>query len=826
MAEAIAVSIAARRDMHLVESRCLSRHEVDEILESDTPYTPCALVLVGRSNETLELQQRWLAARGDLVVLRVDVVGDVVRIGLRGPSLESLLTAVRELVERFSIDSRERVARVQLRLSDSAFDGREFFSEPTPLLEAATDWVRALLRNAVKDAPGEHEDLHGFALTRQTVLQSLDETILRSSDDSIREQRDATVRLERTLADAEASEPLDVAARVFGLTSLEFRLMVLTLAPELDFRFQRCLGFLLDDMSRRVGTLSLFGSILKLDANELAELKGGALDRWLVFDAHTGHRAAADEPARLDPFLAQWLLGESLSLEFDPRIRRVLRLDSWPGASLLTGIEEDSDARRLISKLRWQASEQLVVLEGVGFADWRALLEFGAFITRVRLIRVEAARLKQLDLLEIQECAQLIGRLIRLTDNVLVIDGVTSESVDQENDGLRLFLTTLSGMSCAAAVICQDVGSIVRLLGSVPFELVKGQPLAPEARVEAAREAAQRAGVDATVLRADEIATRYPLDVDGLELASLLAISRAEAEGDDVPDLERFRSACKELASQGISDLVDRIEPVFTLDDIVLPPDRKQQLEEIVDNVRFASRVLDGWKFGEKLPYGRGVAALFSGPSGTGKTMAAMGIAHRLGIQILRLDLSKVVSKFIGETEKNISRVFTDAQKSGAAILIDEADALLGKRSSEVTTANDRFANIEVAYLLQRMETFDGLVILTTNMRKNLDSAFLRRFRLTVEFLKPNEGAREEIWRQCLPVESHELDDADFRQLARRIDLTGGQIRQITLRAAFIAAAADRRIGLEDIERATHAELMKLGMPPIEIVRSQTRRAA
>src|SRR2546425_4328151 len=171
-----------------------------------------------------------------------------------------------------------------------------------------------------------------------------------------------------------------------------------------------------------------------------------------------------------------------------------------------------------------------------------------------------------------------------------------------------------------------------------------------------------------------------------------------------------------------MSHLVDLIEPLFSLEQVFLPPDRKQQLIEIVDNVRLASRVLDEWKFREQLPYGRGISALFFGPSGTGKTMAAMGIAKRLGIQILRLDLSKVVSKYIGDTEKNIQRVFAAAENSGAAILIDEADALLGKRS-EVKDAHDRYANIEVAFLLQRMEAYDGLAILTTNMRKNLDAA-------------------------------------------------------------------------------------------------------
>src|SRR5205807_8036921 len=168
--------------------------------------------------------------------------------------------------------------------------------------------------------------------------------------------------------------------------------------------------------------------------------------------------------------------------------------------------------------------------------------------------------------------------------------------------------------------------------------------------------------------------------------------------------------------------------------------------------------------------------ALFHGSSGTGKTMAAMGIARELGIEILRLDFSKVVSKYIGDTEKNIDRVFTDAQRSGAAILIDEAEALLGKRS-EIKDAHDRYANIEVAYLLQRMEAYEGLAILTTNLRQNLDPAFLRRLRFIVEFPRPDAEARERIWRQCLPEGSHALDDAAFRQLARKIDVTGGHVR-------------------------------------------------
>jgi SpoVK/Ycf46/Vps4 family AAA+-type ATPase len=204
--------------------------------------------------------------------------------------------------------------------------------------------------------------------------------------------------------------------------------------------------------------------------------------------------------------------------------------------------------------------------------------------------------------------------------------------------------------------------------------------------------------------------------------------------------------------------------------------------------------------------------------------MAALAVAKSLGIQVLRIDLSRVVSKYIGDTEKALDRVFMDANRSGSALLIDEADALFGKRS-EVKDAHDRWANIEVSYLLQRIETC-SLTLLTTNLRQNLDAAFLRRFRFVLDIPRPDIESREAIWRQCLPAESHVLTDGDFRQLARRIDMTGGNIRQITLRAAFAAAAAGESIGMEHVAHGARAEYAKLGLPPAEIDVCKFRRAA
>ena len=826
-ATGIAEYVAPRRDMKLVGGDGLLLADADAILESSASAGRCALVLVGSSAEIDEFAQRWLEKRDDLVVMHVDLVDVIVRIGLRNPRTDSLLTALRELAEsvgpnKNEQDKKKRVARVILRQAKSDGDTAEYLiSTQRPLLQAATDWVHHLLRDAVFKVPDENGDMHGFSVTRATLLQLLDVRYSRTSSD--KRIAEAESALDRLLdACDEDVDPLAMAAKLFRLGPLEFHFMILMLAPELDLLYQQCLGFLLDEMSRRIGTISLYSKLLGIPPAVRGELiNGGGLSRWFVLDGYQ----LADEPLRLDPFFAQWLLGQRVALADDPRVRRALRLSSWPGASLLRRSEEQTRATTLIERLRSPSNENWLFLADDESASWRALLELGSQALQVAPIRVEPLRLTGADIVEIEECAGRIGRLARLTGDPLIIDITQADGAEGEDYWLRLFLETLYGTGCSAAVICDDETRTVRLLGTVAYEMISEPALSAAARVGAMRAAATEVGIYLTDDSAESITNRYPLRIDRLEHAMCLARSRPKNYASVDPDLERLTTAFKELASEGISQLVDQIDPIFSLDDVVLPPDRKQQLTEIVDNVRFAHRVLDEWKFREQLPYGRGVTALFFGSSGTGKTMAAMGIARRLGIQILRLDLSRVVSKFIGDTEKNIDRVFTDAQRSGAAILIDEADALLGKRS-EVKDAHDRYANIEVAYLLQRMEAYEGLAILTTNMRKNLDPAFLRRLRFIVDFPRPDLESREAIWRQCLPPESHELDDADFRQLARRLDLTGGQIRQITLRAAFVAAAAGEQITLEHVAYAARAELTKLGLPSVEIDLSRNRRAA
>ncbi len=269
-------------------------------------------------------------------------------------------------------------------------------------------------------------------------------------------------------------------------------------------------------------------------------------------------------------------------------------------------------------------------------------------------------------------------------------------------------------------------------------------------------------------------------------------------------------AACRAHSNQGLGVLARKIVPVYTWDDLVLPPDRLAQLREMCLHIRHGPTVFEQWGFDRKLSRGKGLSVLFAGQPGTGKTMAAEVLANDLGLELYKIDLSGVVSKYIGETEKNLERIFQEGHTSNAILFFDEADSLFGKRS-EVKDSHDRYANIEISYLLQRMEEYDGIVILATNLRKNLDEAFIRRLHGAIEFPMPEEPDRLEIWRRTFPPEAPLAGDVDLEFLARRFKLSGGNIKNIVLEAAFFAADEGRPISMAHLVRATRREHQKIG---------------
>ncbi len=269
---------------------------------------------------------------------------------------------------------------------------------------------------------------------------------------------------------------------------------------------------------------------------------------------------------------------------------------------------------------------------------------------------------------------------------------------------------------------------------------------------------------------------------------------------------DALRRLVRERARVGLGGLAERVEPRATWDDLVLPEGQRRLLADLAAQLAHRATVYDDWGFASRTTGGLGVTALFAGASGTGKTMAAEVIAGSLGLDLYRIDLSAVVSKYIGETEKNLRRVFDAAEAAGAVLLFDEADALFGRRS-EVKDSHDRYANLEVAYLLQRMEAYRGLAVLTTNLRDNVDPAFVRRIRFVVQLPFPDEAARAEIWRRAIPAEAP-TEDLDLTALAR-LQVSGGSIRAIAVAAAFAAAAEGSAIGARHLLHAATVEYAK-----------------
>jgi hypothetical protein len=299
------------------------------------------------------------------------------------------------------------------------------------------------------------------------------------------------------------------------------------------------------------------------------------------------------------------------------------------------------------------------------------------------------------------------------------------------------------------------------------------------------------------------LVSQFDLGAEQILAAGVQALADS---ADEQQCMRRLWQTCRIGARGHLDDLAQRLEPMATWSDLVLPPALLEILQEIAAQVRQRLRVYETWGFASKGTRGLGISALFAGASGTGKTMAAEVLAAEVGLDLYRIDLSQVVSKYIGETEKNLRRVFDAAEAGGAVLLFDEADALFGKRS-EVKDSHDRYANVEISYLLQRMESYRGLAILTTNMKNALDAAFLRRLRFIVQFPFPNSAQRAQIWQHVYPKDVP-VENLDVEKLSR-LNVAGGSIRNIALHAAFLAAESDEPVRMGHLLRAARSEYAK-----------------
>jgi hypothetical protein len=610
---------------------------------------------------------------------------------------------------------------------------------------------------------------------------------------------------------------LAAVASGFGLSGFDVEVLVIALAPEVDLGYGRLYAFLQDDVSRRRPSVDLVLNLLcpSIEA-KTARREHFAADAPLIAGELI---ALGGEPG---PLLAQ-------VLEVDGAIVRHLLGIGGPDPALrldATIVDVPPDAREwsaptlaalelapLVTEAHAEREPLRLSFSGPAAGVKRAAAEWLAAQAGARLSAVE------LDgLLTASDGVRAAGRRIlrqaRLEDAIVFLDGL--DALDPP--AVRALRDALDGHR-GVAIVAGSSDQPLRGQGLLGL-LDVGFPVPGHADRRAFWERALGShGADIGETDLDVLAGRYQLTSDQIFDAVEGAANAARRRGTAaLPTAGDLYAAARTRSDAGLAGVARKIRPNHTWDQLALPDETTEILRDMCRQVAERHRVLDEWGFGRRFSLGKGVSALFTGPSGTGKTTAADIIANELELDLYKVDLSGVVSKFIGETEKNLDRIFAAAENSNAILFFDEADALFGKRS-EVRDSHDRYANIEIAYLLQRMEQYEGVAILATNLRQNMDEAFVRRLQFVVEFPFPDEAQRARIWPLLFPPEAERDADIDFGLLARQFRLTGGSIKNVVLGAAFLAAGDCAPVGTRHLLRALRREYLKMGkvLPAAEL---------
>lgn len=607
---------------------------------------------------------------------------------------------------------------------------------------------------------------------------------------------------------------LEWLGRTFELTPFDLDILLIAVAPEIDLRYERLYGFLQDDVNRRRPSVDLALNVLcgsaaaRIEARTRVAPDAPLLRHallHLIVDPNQPHQPLLARAMRADEQVLRFVLGESTldarlaccayvtrtcqplaALPLDPATRRALPLRAVGMASQVPPprlyFHGPPDAAQLgtAEALAAAAGLPLLVVDLVcaGRSD-RPIEE---------IVRVAFRE------------AWFRGAAIFLT-GADTVRGEPAEQLAEELSDSRV-LTIVAGRD--AWVSRGRGGSNPAGVAVIPFPVP-----AITTRRERWRQSLDAAGLAVDDRVVEALAGHYRLTASRIDEAVATARNGADWTGTATTPADLF-AAARAQSGHDLAVLTRKIEHVYRWDALVLPEDAMGQLRELRDRVAQRQQVLGDWGFDRLLALGKGICALFAGPSGTGKTMAADVVAGELGLDLYKIDLATVVSKYIGETEKNLQRIFDAAQSANAVLFFDEADAIFGKRS-EVRDAHDRYANIEIAYLLQKMEEYDGIAILATNLRENLDEAFLRRLQFIVEFPMPDEVHRERMWRKFIPPQAPVDDGIDFTFLARQFRLSGGNIKNIVVSAAYLASTNGGRIGMSHMVRAAWREHKKIG---------------
>ncbi|HXP59607.1 MAG TPA: ATP-binding protein [Dongiaceae bacterium] len=631
-------------------------------------------------------------------------------------------------------------------------------------------------------------------------------------------EREISARLEASF-ETGVPLPLQRLAELFGLSDFERDALLLCVAAEVDLRFETLYAYAQNDVTRKRPTPDLVLRLFCDSVEERLERRAAFAEEAALFtpplvrfadDAQNREPALLARPLKAEERIVRFLLGQpALEGRLRPFTRRIEcshRLSELQLPERLAA--ELSSAARSFGR-----EGGVLFFAGPGGA--------GKGAAAAALAAEEGRPLLVADLRQARAAEAPLTALLVLLRREALLQGADlhlahAEALLGDDPSQRPHALALPQQLPAAPLL-------LSVASEVPWP-VPGSPLGTRcltfdfpipafpARTrlwqDALRDSSTRmaSDVDPAVL-----ARKFVLTGGQIQAACREACDRTRPEGGDrTVSLAELESAARAQSNQGLRLLAQKVACACAWSDLVLPPRPWQQLRELCAAEKHRQLVYSQWGFERRLSLGKGLNVLLCGPSGTGKTMAAGILARELGLDLYKIDLSTVVSKYIGETEKQLSQIFREARSSNAILFFDEADALFGKRS-EVKDAHDRYANVEVAYLLQKMEEYEGIVLLATNFRRNLDEAFTRRVHHIIEFPLPDAEHREKLWRGLLPPQAPVAEDVNFGFLARQFELAGGDIRNIVLAAAFLAAEQGAPMRMEHLVVATSRELQKLG---------------
>lgn len=627
-----------------------------------------------------------------------------------------------------------------------------------------------------------------------------------------------------TLRDAAArsrgdDSPWQHLAVEFGLSTIEQDILLIALAPEIDLKYETLYAYLNNDVTRKWPTCDLALRLLATDPEQRQLVRGALLQQSALFGS------ALLLPVLSQPQRTSWLAGGFSAAPtvshflsrlhvLDPRLAwcAELHAPAVGAARQQTNVKQSSALRRLIHADNHPLP--LFLLTGrVGAGRYEAAAAaceaHGLSAIRVDL---EALCGAADQIPRLTQALQLEQRLLN-AGLYLERGECLFETTGKLLPGARHLLQSLEGSTRPVFVASQPETPWREHLVERRIVTLHFRDPDYATRLRVWENSAARAGADVTTDDLAALADRFIFTPGQIAHAVRRALdTRAMQGGEHTPalDSETLFAAARVQSGHTLGQLAVKVKTIHTWDDLVLPDATLQRIREIAAAIKFRHLVYSDWGYARQSTAGTGLKTLFSGDSGTGKTMTAAVIARELGLELYKIDLSGIVSKYIGETEKNLDRIFRSATCSNAILFFDEADALFGKRS-EVKEAHDRYANIEVAYLLQKIEEFEGIVILASNLSKNIDQAFSRRMHYVVDFPLPAEEQRIQLWTKMFPQQLPVGKDLDLPFLARQFTITGGDIRNVTLDAAFLAAQNGRVVTMKLVVQALARQMTKQG---------------